>query len=310
MPGDGCWLRNQRFARFGLNRSVLLPVRVSFSGWIDGLLPAMGTQPAPDGIAVYVISLKDCETRLRNMSERLDALGIPFRFVDAIDGRTQRVPDQFDGARVDRHGFRFESGIACTLSHRLVQRMIADGAADLGLIFEDDAALSPDFREALQDCAALMRAQPKIDIIKLEGTPASPEIHVTRVGSRSLVLGRTPSGGAAAYLLRRTAAIRFCSLSVIDMMTDLVFGDPRLGFRVFELQPYPAHQDRLTPELCGFQSLGHRPFHFSTGHQPWLSRLAASIEKRTRFARLHGLGPAFRMEIATIGVKSKVPSRG
>jgi GR25 family glycosyltransferase involved in LPS biosynthesis len=257
----------------------------------------MGTRSATIGIPVYVISLRDCETRRRNMAERLGAHGIPFKFVDAIDGRTERLPDEIDGARVVREGFMFESVLACTGSHRIVHRMIADGEHDLGLIFEDDAALSPDFRTALQDCIGLMRRRPEIDIIKLEGTPASPEVRVGSIGPRSLVVARNPSGGSAAYLLGRNAAVRFCELPVIDMVIDLIFGDRRLAFRVFEVQPYPAYQDRLTPELCGFQPLGHRPFYFSTGHRPWLSRLAASVEKRTRFARLHGLRLALLMEL-------------
>src|SRR6266849_9125823 len=109
----------------------------------------MGHQAAIAGIPVYVISLKDCQTRRRNMTERLGALGIPFQFVDAIDGRTQRLPDVFDGARVVRDGFWGESALACAMSHRKVHRMIAEGGSDLALLFEDDATLSEDFTEIL-----------------------------------------------------------------------------------------------------------------------------------------------------------------
>jgi GR25 family glycosyltransferase involved in LPS biosynthesis len=37
----------------------------------------MGTQFTTAGILVYVISLKESETRRQNMAERLGALGIP-----------------------------------------------------------------------------------------------------------------------------------------------------------------------------------------------------------------------------------------
>src|SRR5206468_607675 len=105
----------------------------------------METQAAIAGIPVYVISLKDTETRRRNMTERLAALGIPFQFVDAIDGRTARLPGEFDGARIDRSGFRSEAEIASAMSHRLVHRMIASGEGALGLVFEDDAEPRLDF---------------------------------------------------------------------------------------------------------------------------------------------------------------------
>src|SRR5438105_1064380 len=55
-------------------------------------------------IPVYVISLRDSEVRRRNMTERLGALGIPFRFVDPMDGRTRRLPDVYDGEQVARSG--------------------------------------------------------------------------------------------------------------------------------------------------------------------------------------------------------------
>ena len=121
----------------------------------------MGTQSMIVGIPVYVISLADSEARRRNMTERLGTLGIPFQFVDAIDGRTERLPDEFDGARVSRFGL--PGNIACTLSHRLVHRMIAESADEVALILEDDAVLSDDFGE-------IVRVAPKLqfDVLKLE----------------------------------------------------------------------------------------------------------------------------------------------
>jgi len=256
-----------------------------------------GTQSTIVGIPVYVISLKDSDVRRRNMTERLGALGIPFQFVDAIDGRTQRLPDYFDGARLVREGFRFESGLACTVSHRLVHRMIVNCRQELGLILEDDAEPSEDFPEALRNSIAFMQSNPKIDMVKLEGTPCSPQVRVGRLGSRSVFVARSPSGGSAGYLLRRSAAQRFCSLSIIDTLIDVVFADPRLALRVVELQPYPARQDRLTPELCGFQPLAERPFYIVSGRQPFLQRQMASIRKRARFIRLHGARLGVLMEL-------------
>src|SRR5438067_12759042 len=104
-------------------------------------------------IPVYVISLRDAEQRRRNMTARLNALDIPFQFVDAIDGRTQRLPEVFDGARIVRQGFWGESALACAMSHRLVHRCIASGPGEAALVLEDDAR-STDFL-----ATALNRAQ-------------------------------------------------------------------------------------------------------------------------------------------------------
>src|SRR5713101_6018906 len=94
---------------------------------------------------VYVISLPDAETRRRNMTARLNTARIPFRFLDAIDGRRTPIADVIDGAHVVREAFDFESGLACAASHRIAHRMVVDGDSDLALIFEDDAKLSDDF---------------------------------------------------------------------------------------------------------------------------------------------------------------------
>src|SRR5438309_1099697 len=93
-----------------------------------------GAPPLP----VYVVSLSDAAERRRTMTARLAAAGIAFRFVDAIDGRFERLPDHIDGARVVREGFHSESALACAASHRAVHRTIAEGDSELALILEDD----------------------------------------------------------------------------------------------------------------------------------------------------------------------------
>src|SRR5262245_34832052 len=74
-------------------------------------------------IPTYVIALPDAEARRRNMTSRLAAVGLPFTFVDALYGRTVPIPDHIDGARVLRSLFKTESGLGCTVSHRLMHRM-------------------------------------------------------------------------------------------------------------------------------------------------------------------------------------------
>jgi hypothetical protein len=247
----------------------------------------MGTQSTIAGIPVYVISLKDSETRRRDMTKRLAALGISFQFVDAVDGRTQRMPDTFDGARIVRDAFWGDPVIACTMTHRKVHRMIAEGESELALIFEDDADPSPDFPDALA-LAPMLR----FDILKFEGgAPWGRRAKLTSIGRYNVIVG-TPSLGAAAYLITRSAAARFCALPVLDQITDVGFGDLRLGLRVLDLEPYPVKQN-APPQL-------HPPTHFLGPHKPRLSRLAQlalSVRKRAKFVRLYGLQAAIKMDI-------------
>ncbi len=233
-------------------------------------------------IPAYVISLRDSEVRRRNMTERLGALGIPFQFVDAIDGRTQRLPDVFDGARVDRRGFWGESALACAMSHRRVHRMIAERRHDVALVLEDDAKPSDFFPVALSRVIRLC----EFDVFKLEGSPHRRTVSLGRIApGYSVVVGMTPSMGAAAYLLTKDAAERLCALRVLDQMTDEAFGDPRLALRVLELEPYAAAQDQETPTMVNLQSYGPKPAQF---RRTILQRLGYSLRKRARLVSAYG----------------------
>jgi GR25 family glycosyltransferase involved in LPS biosynthesis len=245
----------------------------------------MGTQSTIVGIPVYVISLRDCETRRRNMTERLGALGIPFQFVDAIDGRLE-LPEVFDGAQVRRFG---DAGtIGCALSHRLVHRMIVESGSDLGLIFEDDAVLSDDFGEVLAAAAEL-----EFDVFKLEGGRHHYRyVPVGRIGKYSVEVGMVPSLGAAAYLLTRSGAERFCSLGSIDQHPDVAFGDPRLCLRVLELNPFAAIQEHR---------ISGAPVAWHDDEQSLFAKLSYSFWKRWRLARAHGLWMVAAMERTRFG---------
>jgi Glycosyltransferase family 25 (LPS biosynthesis protein) len=243
---------------------------------------------ATSNLPAYVVSLRDAQERRRNMAARLAAAGIAFRFVDAIDGRSQRLPDVFDGARVVRQGFYSESALGAAMSHRLVHRMIADGESDLALVLEDDAKLAPDIIEVLAAAPSL-----EFDLLKLEGGPRRRRTVVGRIGRYSLIIGMMPSMGAAAYLIRRSAAARFCALPVLDQEIDSAFGDFRLSLRVLELDPYAVIQDRETPTLVSFQQY---PPGFRRGLNFW-GRLALPWRKRGRVLRLHGIRVALALEL-------------
>jgi GR25 family glycosyltransferase involved in LPS biosynthesis len=240
-------------------------------------------------IPVYVISLRDSEVRRRNMAARLNAAGIPFRFLDAIDGRRTPIPDVIDGAQVDRESFDFESGLACAASHRIAHRMVVDGDSDLALIFEDDAKLSDDFPETLAAAAKL-----DFDLFKFEGGPLHRyHMAIDRIGRYSVVAGMLPSMGAAAYLIRRSAAIRFCSLPVIDQPCDAAFSDLRLSLRVLELSPRAAVQDGETPPLLGYQPYPPRFRDSVRG----LKRFARSVRRRQRVIDAYGIRVALAFEL-------------
>jgi GR25 family glycosyltransferase involved in LPS biosynthesis len=231
-------------------------------------------------IPTYVISLPDAEARRRSMTARLAAAGIPFQFFDAVDGRTERLPESIDGARVVREIFRTEAGLACTASHRLLHRIIAEGTAETALILEDDATIPDDLVEVVEQALAL-----DFDVFKLEGINVSRRrLAIDRVGRYDVIITNRPSVGSAAYLLRRDAARRICSLRLIDQTSDYVFQDTRLRLRVLEMDPFCIRQEGAT----GTQ-LDHMPNRAYVEESQWaFRRLMESTQRKLLMGRIYG----------------------
>lgn len=243
-------------------------------------------------IPTFVISLADAEVRRRNMAARLAAAGIPFRFVDAVDGRTSRLPDTIDGARIVRTLFSTEAGVACAASHRLLHRTIAEGDADAVLILEDDASIADDFADVVEKALAF-----DFDVFKLEGINASKRrITVGCVGRYDVIITNRPSVGSAAYLLRREAARRICRLPALDQASDYVFQDTRLRLRVLEMNPFCAWQDDATNT-----QLGHSPNRAYVPENQWSPRrMIESVKRKAAIASIYGPKTFARLEFQRI----------
>jgi|HubBroStandDraft_1064217.scaffolds.fasta_scaffold77423_2 glycosyl transferase family 25 len=240
-------------------------------------------------IPVYVISLPDAEVRRRKMTSRLAGAGIPFKFFDAPYGPKRPIPAEIDGVAILREPFRTESEIGCTISHWLVHKMIAEGDGDTALIFEDDAVLSQDFAQILRRALSF-----DFDVFKFEGVNVSNRrVTIARIDSYEVTVTSSPSMGAAAYLLRREAARRICSLKAIDQINDAIFGDPRLRLRVLEMVPFCVHQDGETPsQLRALPIPSYVP-----QRQRSFRRLVQSFKRKIMIARVHGLGVLARLEL-------------
>ncbi len=104
-------------------------------------------------IPVFVISLPDCHDRRARVSAALDGLGLPFAFVDAVDGRRGLPPEyesQIDRPKAKEPGkilsdaIQTDAEFACALSHIEIYRRIVSRNIDYALVLEDDAVPQPD----------------------------------------------------------------------------------------------------------------------------------------------------------------------
>jgi glycosyl transferase family 25 len=123
---------------------------------------------------IFLINLDRRPDRLAHMGAQLNHHNLSYVRIAAIDGAA--YPDAAPGQLQN-------SQIACTRSHRLCWKQLAESGEPYALILEDDLVLSARFGEFLRQPNYF---PPDADIIRLEPTPL-----VARLSKRRFV---TPSG--------------------------------------------------------------------------------------------------------------------
>ncbi len=215
------------------------------------------TPPAPLP-PVFVINMEKDAHRRRAMKDRLDAIGLPFAFFDAVDGRALSLDacPVYDGARRRRYFGRdmTRGELGCLMSHRAVYRKMLDEGLEAALVLEDDVLFEDDFPAVLR---ALMTTPVPWDLIRFLGSAK-----IYRRGCRIVApllggyaLARLPSthGGAHAYLIRRAAARRLYlhterSWVPIDTLQGYCW---RTGIESLVVHPAPLRTDDAAGSTIG-----------------------------------------------------------
>jgi glycosyl transferase family 25 len=162
-------------------------------------------------IPAFVINLDRRPDRLAFMAPQLDALGVPWHRVPALDAKT--APDDAIAGEVRLTGHRIGMGRGsqcCAVTNfDIFRRIVAEGIS-AALIVQDDVALSPDLGPLLRDPAWIPQG---IGLIQLEHTgrrnstrlvgPPLGSLPVPGHGLRRLY---SRTGGAGAFILTLDAA--------------------------------------------------------------------------------------------------------
>lgn len=118
-------------------------------------------------VPVFVISLTRSTQRRSFIQNSLGALGIPFRFFDAIDGKVMSqveiasmAPQRYDG----QYGF-LPGEIGCAASFRAVLQKIESENSEFVCVTEDEAKFSAESRQFLEE--KLLQKLPKFDVLRL-----------------------------------------------------------------------------------------------------------------------------------------------
>jgi glycosyl transferase, family 25 len=111
----------------------------------------------------HVINLPRSTDRREHVVTQMAQLGIPYDFVDAVEGRamsSQERAELVDESAVAEHPHWLTPGtIGCTLSHRAAYQQILDSGDEVGFVVEDDIVLPPGTAELLDELAAHMHGR-------------------------------------------------------------------------------------------------------------------------------------------------------
>lgn len=199
---------------------------------------------------IFVVSLPDAYARKKVIVRQLQNLLLSYEFVRAIDGRTG-LPRQYE-SMIDRLGTFTRLGrsmtdaeYACALSHMSIYKRVVDDNLPGAIVLEDDAILSPLFKEFID-----VRGYEAGELIQLDHlhgdvwrfhhpTILTNHIRLARAArNASLTSGYSISRSAASYLLRHGQPLRGLADWPCDVTT----------IPSFLTLPRIVHQDNISGE--------------------------------------------------------------
>ncbi len=162
---------------------------------------------------IILINLARAADRRAKMQAQFDALGLPFEILEATDGRSltdaeRGLVDHDKRQRITPYPLS-DNEIGCWLSHRRAMARVAESQDRMGVVAEDDIALTADFGKVL---TAIEQMDTPFDFIFLHRKFKKGEVFAPcRPLLPSYNLGRIGYGstGAFAYVASREGARKF-----------------------------------------------------------------------------------------------------
>jgi glycosyl transferase, family 25 len=240
--------------------------------------------------AIYVINLNRSPDRWTRVESQARSLGLPVTRVPATDGTAGVDLETFvdrDTFHRRHHALLRSAEVGCYASHLRVIDMFLDSPAPRALILEDDADLTADLPNALDD---LTRWVDRWDIVKLNWRHAAGGI--TRAASpcgRLISLSLRTSGSSAYALNRHAAQTLSTRLRPMTLPYDWAFDrvwESKLRLRGYD--PQPVRQAPMPSLISSAPPLDptQKSIKGSKHHKPWnaqgpmlLTRLHAELQR-------------------------------
>jgi glycosyl transferase family 25 len=249
-------------------------------------------------IPCYLINLDRAPDRLAFIFRRLQALGVPYSRLSAVDGSVMPEKDRaaFITSR-PRDGRTWGAGqIGCFMSHVKAWEKIADGSEPYGVIIEDDVHVSDEAPAFLKSPSWIPA---DADIVRLESTGQWLKLGKTssQIDDRSVRRVRSTAWGAGAYVLSKSAALKLLAVEpnlhspVDDFLFNLQSSAVAKGLTVYQLAPALVEQDKFITNQSASKGFG------------------SQIETGKIFQRVRGISGMLRSVVSAAKGKSPVNFR-
>ena len=182
----------------------------------------------------FVINLDRAQERRESISKQLDALGIPFEFFRATDGRFFTENEQALYSHKETLkllGYELTPNeVACAMSHiRVYEKMIQENI-ESALIFEDDAKIEDSLVQVLQN---LSKFPDDWGLINLSSATYMYPTKIEVIPGVSIAEFRKPPKFLVAYLVTLETAKKLVELAYpIRCPADFLTG--RAGLKYFK----------------------------------------------------------------------------
>jgi glycosyl transferase, family 25 len=226
-------------------------------------MPRMSDEAGLQQVRTWVINLDRAPDRLARIAAQLDALGLPWTRLAAVDARNFTREQQ---ALLDEPTFRRRHGmtplpgeLGCYLSHVAVMREFLASPAQIAVILEDDVKLHPSLPAAV---AALAHHPGRWDMVKLSGVHSGSPVPVLDLAAgHRLAVMMSKCTGSSAYAINRRAATAYLDahsgLLPMQLPYDHVFDQGwRFGLKVRMATPWPCGHDDQVASTIGTPASG------------------------------------------------------
>jgi glycosyl transferase family 25 len=210
--------------------------------------------------AAYVVHARRFTDRAVQMKRQLDQREIPFEFIEPYDADALTAADLDLFSDANKPMARGQK--SCTLKHIEALRRIAAADHRLGLVFEDDAILDPQFMAVLEKIVAEAQSFTHLHVLYI-GVGSNMFVPWRKLRRGRHLYEATESRCAEAYLIGAPAArarLAWLESHKIDRPIDHLYTlmDPEIGIQMYWSNPGVVEQGSMNGFYFTSQEVGSK----------------------------------------------------